>query len=523
MSRTAVIPHRHDRRRSALPVASAAVTDTASRATAAWPSALAVALAAALVCAFLGGSLIDDAYIALAYARNLALYGHWGLLRHTASNTATSPLNVVMLALFTLFTRDPKIAMTIVFVLANVTAYYAFRKVAVRDGFPIWFALLASALIILNPLVVSTVGMEMTLGVALSAVLLSESGDRPALAGVLAGLLVLTRPDLTIVALTLLVGRESLRRGWHRSVPAMIAVAAPWFVASWLEFGSAVPDTLIIKLQQKAWAGGYTFANGWKWYLAAFPVATVLGFLPPLLGLVALIVWAARRTRDRSERARRLDSVAVLAVAGILHFAAYSALGVPPYHWYYVPAIAALTIFLAASVAAFADDSAEAVRTGWTAAVLLPRVLAALLVVADTAFLARGLKPPAYAPITTNWASSSQYAQIGLELRQRYGNSVIGSPGEIGGIVYYCGCVIVDAFSDRGWLPRLVRQVEADRGSLTRALIDLNYKFLDWNMTPRRREFVMRYVKAPPPRAVVVWPVDSPGAGPMYLALMRER
>ena len=41
----------------------------------------------------------------------------------------------------------------------------------------------------------------------------------------------------------------------------MASVSAPWFLFSWMKFGSAVPDTLIIKLEQKAWTGGYTFGD----------------------------------------------------------------------------------------------------------------------------------------------------------------------------------------------------------------------------------------------------------------------
>ena len=38
---------------------------------------------------------VDDAYITLQYARNLAEHGTWGFFPDRATNTATSPLNVV--------------------------------------------------------------------------------------------------------------------------------------------------------------------------------------------------------------------------------------------------------------------------------------------------------------------------------------------------------------------------------------------------------------------------------------------
>ncbi len=42
-------------------------------------------------------ALIDDAYITLSYARNLATRLHWGLIPTEPANSATSPLNVLLL------------------------------------------------------------------------------------------------------------------------------------------------------------------------------------------------------------------------------------------------------------------------------------------------------------------------------------------------------------------------------------------------------------------------------------------
>src|SRR5687768_12656327 len=52
-------------------------------------------------------ALIDDAFITLVYARNLAEHGQWGFFKDEAANAVTSPLNVMLLALGALITRDP--------------------------------------------------------------------------------------------------------------------------------------------------------------------------------------------------------------------------------------------------------------------------------------------------------------------------------------------------------------------------------------------------------------------------------
>src|ERR1700758_4928325 len=48
--------------------------------------------------------LVDDAYITLSYVRNVAEHLHWGMIPAAESNTATSPLNVMLLAIATWIT-----------------------------------------------------------------------------------------------------------------------------------------------------------------------------------------------------------------------------------------------------------------------------------------------------------------------------------------------------------------------------------------------------------------------------------
>src|SRR5881398_3455090 len=50
-------------------------------------------------------SLTDDAYITLSYAKNLAVHGEWGMIPGQPANSATSPLNVLLLGALTLVTR----------------------------------------------------------------------------------------------------------------------------------------------------------------------------------------------------------------------------------------------------------------------------------------------------------------------------------------------------------------------------------------------------------------------------------
>src|SRR5262250_2558282 len=66
--------------------------------------AVAGALVGAVVFYIAHRGLVDDAYITLSYARNVAEHLHWGMIPAEESNTATSPLNVVLLAVATWIT-----------------------------------------------------------------------------------------------------------------------------------------------------------------------------------------------------------------------------------------------------------------------------------------------------------------------------------------------------------------------------------------------------------------------------------
>src|ERR1700743_2156347 len=77
-------------------------------------------LVALVVFWFARRTLIDDAYITLDYARNLAFHLHWGLIGGETANTATSPLNVLVLGVATAITRQAVVALGVVYVLSTV-------------------------------------------------------------------------------------------------------------------------------------------------------------------------------------------------------------------------------------------------------------------------------------------------------------------------------------------------------------------------------------------------------------------
>ncbi|GAB3504018.1 hypothetical protein FB471_3957 [Amycolatopsis cihanbeyliensis] len=451
--------------------------------------------------------LIDDTYITLAYAENLAFHGHWGLIDEGTSNTATSPLNVLLLAVVTVLVRDAVFAAGVLFVACQVVLLLGLRRLGTSIGLPRWFAPMSVGLLTVNPLLLSSVGLEIALGAAaLSWLVVCATERRPAALGAVAGLLALIRLDLLVFVVVIVLARRRFWVGALRSLAAFAAVALPWFLFSWFVLGSAVPDTLIIKTLQRSW-GEWSFSTGVELYLRRYPQATLLSFLPALAGGVLGLPWLIGVLRGAA-KARSLLPFAALAVGGVLHYAAYMWLDVPPYHWYYGPSIIAATVFLVAMSARWTPHLGLAA----------PAVLTAASV---AVYAAPGL-PRDFPPMTTNHASSQRYLEIGTQIGRIVPGATVHSAGEVGALAYACSCALVDLFSDRGAVGPAITEREDRSGPIGRALLEVNFEFLDRGVRPAHPEFVLETTPvAAPPRALASWTITSPWVGTRQLYLVR--
>lgn len=490
-----------------------------------WPLSVLAALIAFAV--FLGArhTLVDDAYITLDYARNLAFHLHWGLIPTATANTATSALNVLLLGLGTVITRRPVVSLGILFVLSTTALEFGLRSAARRVGLPVWIGLLAVGVVAVDPLLISSIGLEVALGAGLTGLLLAAAvAQRPVVFGVLAGLLVLTRPDLAIVAVVVFAVRPGWWRGWWRSLLAAIAVMLPWYVWSWVVLGSAMPDTLILKTVQHPW-GGHRFGSGPVLYEGVYPTASWLSFLPAALGAFATVCWLVLRVTRPTERVRRLDRFFALPLAGALHYLAYTMLGVPPYHWYYGTALVCFIAYLAAAVGALlapAGSSVPARLPGFAAVA----AVVALLAVSVVSYSDGGL-PRTTAQLTTNWATPAQYALIGGAIGRLAGHRTVRSAGEIGALAYFCDCAMIDEFSDRSIVVGMLPGVLARYGPVKRRLTSWNFHFLDRHQRHVAPDLLLDYTASPVRHALGWWRVNSPWTdrhgGWHYLSLVVYR
>ena len=472
---------------------------------------LLVATGALGVLAFLlvRSALVDDAYITVDYARNLAFGLHWGLIAAETANSATSPLNVVVLAAATLVVRDGVVAVGVVFVLVLVLTAHWLSRIAADLGLSRITPWAGVAALAVNPLLLSTVGLESYLAIALitGLVRFGVAGRAVAL-GVVGGLLELTRPDLVVPVVVAAVGFLGVGRPSWRAAGSAALVAVPWHLFSWFALGSAVPDTLVMKAGQQAWAG-FGFGTGWRMYLNAAP-----WFAGPAFAIVPVAVAAVLAVVlfGRVRGARR--AVLVTALATAAHFAAYALLAPPPYHWYYGPLLGGATICAALAAGVLVERSAPA------GGVVLALVAAVVAVSAYADLRVTARMPWDRAVIGTNWAEPVQYERIGRDVGAIVGDDVVESPGEIGTLVHYCDCSVVDAFSDRGRVIPTVLTREAASGRLGRALIGLNYRNLDRDDPPLPVRWRLVYERGVAPSGPNQWPVNHWAEGPGRMVLL---
>jgi hypothetical protein len=430
-------------------------------------------------------SLIDDAFITLQYASTLRHHLHWGFFPGAVTNTATSPLNVVLTALTGAVAPD-MVDAAIWLASAEMLTLAVLLGVLSRRIFgDYYFGLLAFLGTIANPLLMSTIGLETLLYVTLMAAALCLLVLRrwPGLAVCLA-LLTLTRPDGVLLFAVVLVlaspGRDeeqapargtarqvATRASWWRGRLRFALIYAlcllPWYLFAWIHLGSLLPDTFFLKVGNP-W-NALTFARGFSLYLSRYPWETLLSLI-----LVPFIpLWLLRGDRELSPVSLLMR---VLCVYAVVYYAGYALLGPGPYHWYYGPPVTAGAWM---GTLALATQYHRGARLSGLARAALLAVPGLVVLGMATHFLRAGAFPPAEAPIHTNWATHDQYREIGLWLRDRTAPTTkIRLQGEVGTLAFYSQRRLIETFSCRSELEPLLRRFDT-RGGIVGLLTRLNF------------------------------------------------
>ncbi|GAA4743758.1 glycosyltransferase family 87 protein [Actinomycetospora chibensis] len=412
-----------------------------------WAPALLGAVFGVVLTGIAHQALLDDAFITLSYARNLAEHGCWCVTPDLASNTATSPLWVVLLAL-PMLVLPPVPALGIVSAGLMAVISTAVSGLARRWGWSAWAGPVAAALLASSPTTQAAFGLESLLAVAVLTVAAHEVAvGRPVGVGIASGALLLVRPDLGVVAIlaVALTGRRVLV-----AVTAAALTVLPWLVVSLLRFGTVLPDTLIWKQSpgQKAGLRGYMFGEAVVLFARTWPAATWLSLAGAAAGVVAALwlLWRAPRRRP----------VALLAVGALTHVFLLYLLDVAPYPWYPAPAVGAGLVLLA--LAAGAPGMAR-----WVAV-----AACAVLVSVGAAYVVRHDYAGTGSPFNYNRATPSQYAAVVARAPDR---AVVETYEELGAVAFFCAdrCTVVDPLSDRARIAPVIEQRLAD-SPLLRAL-----------------------------------------------------
>lgn len=405
-------------------------------------------------------ALTDDAFITIQYVKTLLHTGTWGFLPGYVTNAVTSPLNIFLLALISLFLGATVNA--VIWLSAILLAWTVFMLVQLSMQLfesPV-FGVLAAGAFMFNPLVISTLGLESILFASLyiSATSLYHR-EKWQLLAITLGLITITRFDGVLFFLVTLLLVPTFRLRLQFTAIYLLCML-PWYVFSWIYLGSFFPDTLFIKTFQHAW-GNWDFFNGVDLYLRVYRLETILSFA--FLPLLLLLFY--KPVRD-------LAPIQFLLLTGFAHFAGYSILNVPPYYWYYIPEITAIILIGSFGLGVLFQ---EASSNAWMKS--LVSTLFILQVGGLFYILARGGLPVTEMPIHTNWATHEQYREIGLWLKEQQNGSMILVDGEIGTLGYYCDCHLSSFFSERKWLEQHIQHQTANNGFKS-LLYKVNFLFL---------------------------------------------
>ena len=111
-------------------------------------------------------------------------------------------------------------------------------------------------------------------------------------------------------------------------------------------------------------------------------------------------------------------------------------------------------------------------------------------------------------PVHGNWALPHEYAAMAEDVREQVGDAPVQSPGEVGALTYFCDCLVVDRFTDRGQLAELIEERTASSW-----LLRLNYAFLDpEELDPVEPDYQLLW-RPGPPRTQGDWPATGvPGS-----------
>lgn len=371
---------------------------------------------------------IDDAFINLRYARNLA-EGHGLCFTPGDSvNGCTSPPFACLLALLHVLLRlDLLQTAAVAQVALMVGLGYATRRLCGDGPFAV-LGWLVVPFVATRPYVASCTGMDGVLFLTAAVAAMAASRGRGQIGfGLALGMLCIVRPEGGLLAAILFGYRCARQRRLALGVAAVAAVpvTAAALYMLW-RFGSLLPATGMAKLEHARSGLWPTF--GHALLQEALPDNLGLGWLLAAGIGAALLLW-----RDKG-------LFVVLALWTALHNGALLLSGVAGYRWYFMPLFLQLALFAILG----AERLLEALwrgRGAWPFRVVTVAVAAALLAIGVSCWRGQkrdGLWPTQLEPV------QNRYLHLGRWLhREAPAGASLGSL-EIGMLGFYSQLPMVD-------------------------------------------------------------------------------
>jgi hypothetical protein len=429
-------------------------------------------------------ALIDDAFITLRYVKTLLTSGTWGFFPGVIANSATSPLNVILLTLISLVTGPTEAASLWLYLLCLLCIAVVLVRLARQVTGSEVYGWLAVVALVFNPLLISTAGLEGIIWAAffVLAIYFYQIQRWAGLAAAL-GMLTLTRPEGILFFLVFILFTPDKQTKIKLAAVYLLCIT-PWYLFSWIHLGSFLPDTFFIKTEQATWYQ-WDFFNGMtSLYYVVYPLETALSFV--FLPLAILLFH---------RKLRQVTVLVIVGLAGLIHFAGYSFLRVPPFHWYYVPQVVTLILLGSLGVGvAYRNSSSLWQRRAWglvTALYFLMPALGMISILGHDHFIVREM------PIHSNWGTLEQYKEVGMWLRDNHPkDTILLVGGEIGTLAYYCDCHLLDRFSDRRWLRDYISEHNSQAG-IRSVFIRLNFAFYSYPNFPAENYTLRAYSAQP--------------------------
>lgn len=393
----------------------------------------------------LRSTLVDDTYIHLVYARNLAEAGELSFNRGDPTYGATSPLWVGLLALLHKAGMDLITACRLLSLLSAFCSIALVYRLARRTGCGQFAALMAAFVMSAEAWFLrwSAVGMETSfaLFVTLLALDMAFTADRPGnsiLFGLLLFAAVLARPEaLLLVLLALLAFLLTRGRGGWRGllwVPVLALLLAAWFILIEKHTGTYLPLTAGAK-QGRPVLSAALFGR------AMVPIKIIGATLAlPCLALVTGLFLGARKGSPlgyftRRDRDRRGALLLLLWAVGLP--AAYVIFDFQVLSRYLVPVLPVIVVLAFSSLVKLARDRGMSERARRSliaivtaAAILQSVIFYALVVVPPTREFSRDL--------------TEVIGGMGIWLAGNSAPDAVVAAPDIGAIGYYSGRRVLD-------------------------------------------------------------------------------